>query len=91
VVDAEVARLLREAEGRATAALRAHRPVLDRLVALLLSEETVDGAVVYRLAGRPEPASGLARTVAPGRDGIERQPSVAGATAAEDGAIHPLP
>ncbi len=84
VVDAEVARLLRDAEGRATATLRAHRPVLDQLVALLLSEETVDGSVVYRLAGRPEPAFGAARTVAPERDGIERQPTPSGASDVRD-------
>ncbi len=90
VVDAEVARLLRDAEDRATATLRAHRPVLDRLVTLLLSEETVDGSVVYRLAGRPEPATGTARTVAPGRDGMERQPTASGASDRGDGTGQPV-
>ena len=46
VVDQEVARLLREAETTALDLLRAHRPALDRLVALLLAEETVDGSAV---------------------------------------------
>jgi cell division protease FtsH len=91
VIDAEVARLLRGAEHRATAILTAHRPVLDQLVALLLAEETVDGSVVYRLAGRPEPTSGAARTVAPGRAGIERQPPTSGTSGAgdESGLSHP--
>jgi len=91
VIDAEVARLLREAEHRATAVLSAHRPVLDQLVALLLAEETVDGSVVYRLAGRPEPTSGAARTVAPGRAGMERQPPTSGTSGAGDdsGRSHP--
>ncbi len=66
-VDAEVARLLREAEHRAVAVLTEHRPVLDKLVALLLANETVDGSEVYALAGVPEPVSGEGMTVAPER------------------------
>ena len=85
VIDAEVARLLREAEHRAKAILTEHRPVLDELVALLQTEETVDGSVVYRLAGRPEPTSGAARTVAPERDHVERRPPTSGASDAGDG------
>jgi cell division protease FtsH len=46
MVDQEVARLLREAEERATGLLRTHRPALDRLTNLLLAEETVDGSIV---------------------------------------------
>jgi len=67
-IDAEVARLVREAEQRAVQVLREHRDVLDRLVSLLLANETVDGSDVYALAGRAEPAAGGAgMTVAPGR------------------------
>ena len=84
VIDAEVARLLREAERRATAVLVEHRTVLDQLVALLLSDETVDGSVVYRLAGRPEPVTGAPRTVAPERDGSERQVPTSGVSGAGD-------
>jgi cell division protease FtsH len=68
VIDAEVSRLLREAEGRAVSLLEAHRPELDALVALLLEKETVDGSDVYRLAGRPDRSSSVASepvTVAP--------------------------
>jgi len=67
LIDAEVSRLLREAEQRAVGILTGHRAVLDQLVALLVAEETVDGSVVYRLAGRPEPQEGAGMTVAPGR------------------------
>lgn len=66
-IDAEVARLLREAEERATGLLRAHRGELERLVDLLLEDETVDGREVYRIAGRPAPEADGAQTVAPRR------------------------
>jgi cell division protease FtsH len=65
-IDEEVARLLRQAEDRAISILREHQDVLERLVDLLLTNETVDGAAVYELAGRPEPTSGEGVTVAPG-------------------------
>jgi cell division protease FtsH len=53
-IDAEVARLLRQAEERAVDLLKTHRVELDSLVDLLLERETVDGSDVYRLAGRPD-------------------------------------
>ncbi|MFF0574408.1 ATP-dependent zinc metalloprotease FtsH [Streptosporangium saharense] len=46
VIDEEVSRLLAEAEKRAVGLLRAHRGALDRLAAILLEQETVDGEVV---------------------------------------------
>jgi cell division protease FtsH len=52
VVDQEVAELLREAEGRATAMLEGHRDALDRLTELLLERETVDGTDVDGALGR---------------------------------------
>jgi cell division protease FtsH len=55
-IDAEVARLLREAEESAVSTIRAHRYELGELVSLLLEEETVDGAEVYRIVGRTVPA-----------------------------------
>jgi len=54
-IDAEVARLLREAEQTAVDLISSHRDMLHRLVELLLDRETVDGADVYRIAGRPVP------------------------------------
>jgi cell division protease FtsH len=69
-IDKEVANLLRQAEERAVALLKDHRPQLDALVGLLLEEETVDGSDVYRLAGQPDRSATLpqvpgATTVAP--------------------------
>jgi len=54
-IDAEVARLLREAEEQAVSMLRAHRAELHSLVALLLEQETVDGDAVYRVLGIAPP------------------------------------
>src|SRR6185369_1495607 len=55
IIDAEVARLLREAEQTAVGLIRAHRAELGRIVQLLLEKETVDGDEVCRIAGRPVP------------------------------------
>ena len=54
-IDSEVARLLREAEESAVSLIRSHHYELGQLVALLLDKETVDGAEVYRIVGRPVP------------------------------------
>jgi cell division protease FtsH len=64
-IDAEVQKLVRDAEDRAAMVLKDHRDVLDRLVEALLAKETVDGSEVYALAGRDEPGGGQGRTVAP--------------------------
>ncbi|MDQ1360492.1 MAG: cell division protease FtsH, partial [Acidimicrobiaceae bacterium] len=66
-IDTEVSRLLRQAEERAVEVLKEHRDVLDKLVQLLVTNETVDGSQVYALAGRPEPSGGGGMTVAPDR------------------------
>jgi cell division protease FtsH len=66
-IDAEVARLLREAEQRAVSILREHRGELIRLVERLLAEETLDGSVVYEIAGRPVPEHSDGVTMAPDR------------------------
>ncbi|MGI8450862.1 MAG: ATP-dependent zinc metalloprotease FtsH [Streptosporangiaceae bacterium] len=55
VIDAEVSRLLREAEQRAVTLIRTHQDDLDRLSDLLVERETVDGEEVYRLLGLPVP------------------------------------
>jgi len=54
-IDAEVARLLREAEQSAVDLIRSHRAQLDQLVDLLLEKETVDGSAVYQIVGKPVP------------------------------------
>lgn len=56
VIDEEVSRLLIEAEQRATELLTTHRDALDRLVALLLEKETIDGNEVYATIN-PDPPS----------------------------------
>ena len=71
VIDAEVARLLREAEGTAVSLIREHKDELCRLADLLLERETVDGEEVYRLLGRPVPERRPdAQEIAPARAGI---------------------
>jgi cell division protease FtsH len=68
VIDAEVSRLLREAEQRAIAIIRTHQDDLDRLADLLVDKETVDGEEVYRLLGLVVPEHVPAgREIAPGR------------------------
>ena len=72
VVDEEVAKLLRQAERRATAMLADHRDALDRLIELLLERETVDGTDVDEVLGRipgqrqPVGATGHTATSVPG-------------------------
>jgi cell division protease FtsH len=65
-IDGEVSRLLREAEEAAVSHIRSHHYELSQLVELLLEKETVDGAEVYRIVGRPVPERRLEElTVAP--------------------------
>lgn len=65
-IDAEVARLLREAEERATGLLTDHRAQLDELTGLLVKQETVDGARVYELLGiQPPSTHPSGETIAP--------------------------
>jgi len=54
-IDAEVSALLRDAEQTAVSLIRSHHYELGQIVALLLEEETVDGAAIYAIAGRPVP------------------------------------
>jgi cell division protease FtsH len=63
VIDEEVASLLRQAEGRATAMLTDHRDALERLTELLLERETVDGTDVDEVLGRiPGPRQPIGTT-----------------------------
>jgi len=52
VIDEEVARLLSEAEERATKLLESNREPLDKVVDLLLERETIDGEDVMAAVGR---------------------------------------
>jgi cell division protease FtsH len=70
LVDAEVARLVAEAERKATQLITEHRAQLGDLVSLLLAHETLDGAAVYRLLGIPAPGETTGGAlVAPHRTG----------------------
>jgi len=87
-IDTEVSRLLRQAEQRAVELLTGHRAELDSLVALLLEDETVDGADVYRLAGRPDRSAAappVAATVAPHRAADSGSPAAGARPPAGDG------
>jgi cell division protease FtsH len=68
LVDEEVAKLLREAEQRATQMLSENREALDGLTELLLERETVDGTdvdgVLGRIPGQPQPVGATGHTVA---------------------------
>ncbi|MHB1599031.1 MAG: ATP-dependent zinc metalloprotease FtsH [Acidimicrobiales bacterium] len=64
-IDQEVARLLREAEVRATKLLGEHREVLDRVVELLLERETIDGSDLAAIVGVPERRADREQTWAP--------------------------
>ena len=67
IVDEEVSRLLQEAEERAVALLRAHRTALDRLAALLVEHETVNGSAVDEVlrAERSQPGPVADRVPSP--------------------------
>jgi cell division protease FtsH len=71
VIDEEVATLLRQAEQRASATLTHHRDTLDRLAALLLERETIDGTDLDELLGRiprqPQPI-GATTVILPGEE-----------------------
>jgi cell division protease FtsH len=73
-IDAEVARLLREAEQSAVALIRAHRAELGQLVELLLEQETVDGEAVYRIVGKPAPGTSPRSWRSPHTPGQRRGP-----------------
>jgi hypothetical protein len=65
--------------------LEEHRHVLDELVQLLLTNETVEGSEIYALAGRPEPAGGEGVTVAPERaTALEKEPAAGGTEGMEE-------
>ena len=53
-IDREVAKLLQEAESRATTLLRSNLNSLRRVVELLLERETIDGSELAAIVGMPE-------------------------------------
>jgi cell division protease FtsH len=77
-IDGEVRRLVEEAEKKAFAILAKHRKVLDKLAAILLEKEVVEGAELDALLGiKPAPApKPQAPVVVRGNDGTPRPPTV---------------
>jgi len=66
LIDEEVTRLLREAETRATSLLSEHRDELDRVIALLLERETIDGSELLAIVGSGKALAGTSHGVAAG-------------------------
>ncbi len=81
-IDQEVARLLREAEVRATKLLGEHREVLDRVVELLLERETIDGSDLAAIVGVPERRADREQTWAPRAVAMAPGPSLPAAASA---------
>jgi cell division protease FtsH len=87
VIDQEVAKLLGQAEQRATGMLTEHRDALERLTELLLERETVDGTDVDEALGRipgqrqPVGATGHAAATMPVEETGGRPPGPTGAAA----------
>ena len=78
-IDREVRRVIDEQHERARGLIEAHRPALDRIAALLLERETIDGAQVQALVeGRDPGPSPLAE---PGPAGGQAPPPEAAAAA----------
>ncbi|MGO9293606.1 MAG: ATP-dependent zinc metalloprotease FtsH [Streptosporangiaceae bacterium] len=91
-IDSEVARLLREAEQAAVDQVRSHRGELSQLVELLLEQETVNGAAVYRIVGRPVPERRPDElTIAPRAAAVAGQRAAAHVTSGHPAPGHPAP
>ena len=88
VIDNEVARLLREAEDAALVTLRTNTDRLDALTDLLLEHETVDGAQVYDLVGRPVPGGPESPLTATHRSSGDGVPAAAHTTTRTEDSSH---
>jgi len=74
-IDEEVRKLLADAEQRALELLSTNRPKLRQLAELLLAKETIDGSVVYQVAGIRQPARlEQGETMAPARTATSTTP-----------------
>ena len=77
-IDAEVRRLVEEAEKKALAILGKNRKVLEKLAAVLLEKEVVEGTELDAMLGiKPaKPLAPKAPAIARGNDGSPRPPTV---------------
>jgi cell division protease FtsH len=80
-IDQEVARLLREADVRATKVLSEHRVTLARVIDLLLERETIDGSELAAIAGMREPDNKQQQLWEPRVVAIAPDPAQGGETA----------
>ena len=83
-IDQEVARLLREAEATATGLLTEHAQLLDRVIALLLERETVDGAELAAITEMP------ARRTTPGSVWVPQAAAMSAVAGATRLSSHPV-
>ena len=88
MIDQEVARLLREAETRATQLLRDHRDTLGRVIQLLLDRETINGSDLAAIAGVPERQAEQERIWAPRAAAMTPAHADCGGTGPVGGAGH---
>src|SRR5690606_1085427 len=80
-IDAEVAHIVRAAEATALDLLREHEQELQKLIDMLLEEETVDGARVYELVGLTPPGEPIERPLSLAPVGPLDGPDAAGTAA----------
>ena len=89
-IDREVARLLREAESRATTLLRTNLDMLRRVVDLLLERETIDGADLAAIVGVPVRHAEPEMIWAPKAVAMTPVEAERGGTSAANGKAHPV-
>jgi cell division protease FtsH len=89
-IDQEVAKLLREAESRATMLLRQNLDTLTRVIDLLLERETIDGSDLATIVGVPERPAEPAMVWAPRAVAMTPVEAEQGGTSAANGKAAPV-
>ena len=89
-IDREVAKLLREAESRATTLLRTNLDMLRRVVDLLLERETIDGSDLAAIVGVPVRHAEPEMVWAPKAVAMTPVEAEHGGTGAANGKAHPV-
>jgi cell division protease FtsH len=89
-IDQEVAKLLREAESRATMLLRQNLDTLARVIDLLLERETIDGSELATIVGVPERPAEPEMILAPRAVAMTPVEAEQGGTSAANGKAAPV-
>ena len=89
-IDREVAKLLREAESRATMLLRQNLDTLARVIDLLLERETIDGSDLATIVGVPERSAEPEMAWAPRAVAMAPVEAEQGGTSAANGKSAPV-